>query len=513
MMRSSRVMRVSASLMRGRPSGHWPSKLSLAAATARRERSARSSSEPASHHPREQRSSPPTVRAASPTTSTRRNFAERAIDPDFYHNGRWLEAQGWCAIRAGHVPRGSRAHRQLPAGGSCTARRRDRVVLHAALRLGADLRRAARRRRRPVHRSAPRRRAWACSATCANTNVLETRFEAPEGAFRVLDFAPRFVQYDRSFRPTKLVRIVEPLAGTPRIRVSLRPGARLVEGAAAARSRLAPHQLSRLPGGGAAHHRRAAVLPRWRAVRAHRAQALRLLLGRAGRGSAGAVVRALPQRDRRLLADVGEALRRAVDLPGGSDPVGAGAEAPLLRGHRRDRRGADDVDPGVGRLGADVGLPLLLAARRLLRPRRVPPARPLRGARAVHPLPAERRLGRARTRSRAALSHRRPHRSGGVDPHALARLRGRAAGAGRQRRGAAQAARRVRRDGAGADAAVPRRALPRAGDAAGARSGHASSRAGPSPSPARPTPASGSCGPSGVRRPSARSCAGRPRIA
>jgi GH15 family glucan-1,4-alpha-glucosidase len=56
-----------------------------------------------------------------------------------------------------------------------------------------------------------------------NTNVLETRFEAPEGAFRVLDFAPRFVQWDRSFRPTKLVRIVEPLAGTPRIRVSCDP--------------------------------------------------------------------------------------------------------------------------------------------------------------------------------------------------------------------------------------------------------------------------------------------------
>ena len=45
------------------------------------------------------------------------------------------------------------------------------------------------------------------------------------------------LQYERSFRPTKLVRIVEPLAGTPRIRVSLRPGARLVEGAAAARAR------------------------------------------------------------------------------------------------------------------------------------------------------------------------------------------------------------------------------------------------------------------------------------
>src|SRR3954471_8376318 len=39
-----------------------------------------------------------------------------------------------------------------------------------------------------------------------NTNVLETRFESKEGAFRVLDFAPRFIQFGRSFRPTKLIR-------------------------------------------------------------------------------------------------------------------------------------------------------------------------------------------------------------------------------------------------------------------------------------------------------------------
>jgi len=56
-----------------------------------------------------------------------------------------------------------------------------------------------------------------------NTNVLETRFESAEGAFRVLDFAPRFMLYERSFRPTKLVRIVEPLRGTPRICVSCVP--------------------------------------------------------------------------------------------------------------------------------------------------------------------------------------------------------------------------------------------------------------------------------------------------
>lgn len=56
-----------------------------------------------------------------------------------------------------------------------------------------------------------------------NTNVLETRFEGHDGAFRILDFAPRFMQHGRSFRPAKLLRIVEPLSGTPRIRVVCDP--------------------------------------------------------------------------------------------------------------------------------------------------------------------------------------------------------------------------------------------------------------------------------------------------
>jgi GH15 family glucan-1,4-alpha-glucosidase len=56
-----------------------------------------------------------------------------------------------------------------------------------------------------------------------NTNVLETVFETTSGAFRVRDFAPRFIQYDRAFRPTQIIRMVEPVSGTPRVRVLCDP--------------------------------------------------------------------------------------------------------------------------------------------------------------------------------------------------------------------------------------------------------------------------------------------------
>ncbi len=56
-----------------------------------------------------------------------------------------------------------------------------------------------------------------------NTNILETVFEDESGAFRVLDFAPRFELHERMFRPTKIVRVVEPLEGTPRISVRCDP--------------------------------------------------------------------------------------------------------------------------------------------------------------------------------------------------------------------------------------------------------------------------------------------------
>ncbi len=56
-----------------------------------------------------------------------------------------------------------------------------------------------------------------------NSNVLETRFDTQSGRFRIIDFAPRFPLYERMFRPTKLIRIIEPLAGSPRVAVRCQP--------------------------------------------------------------------------------------------------------------------------------------------------------------------------------------------------------------------------------------------------------------------------------------------------
>ena len=56
-----------------------------------------------------------------------------------------------------------------------------------------------------------------------NTNVLRTVFAGSGGSFELLDFAPRFMQFDRAFKPSMLIRILRPLAGDPRVIVRCRP--------------------------------------------------------------------------------------------------------------------------------------------------------------------------------------------------------------------------------------------------------------------------------------------------
>ncbi|MEH3106554.1 MAG: glycoside hydrolase family 15 protein [Sphingomonas fennica] len=57
-----------------------------------------------------------------------------------------------------------------------------------------------------------------------NTPILVSRHSDARGnAIEVIDFCPRFERLGRTYRPTSFARIVRPVAGSPRIRVSLRP--------------------------------------------------------------------------------------------------------------------------------------------------------------------------------------------------------------------------------------------------------------------------------------------------
>ena len=68
-----------------------------------------------------------------------------------------------------------------------------------------------------------------------NTAILVTRLHARDGsAVEIVDFAPRFKQYGRIFRPVMLVRQIRPCAGTPRIRIRLRPQASRLQSPTAA---------------------------------------------------------------------------------------------------------------------------------------------------------------------------------------------------------------------------------------------------------------------------------------
>jgi GH15 family glucan-1,4-alpha-glucosidase len=57
-----------------------------------------------------------------------------------------------------------------------------------------------------------------------NTAVVSTILtDHTLAAIKITDFAPRFRNYDRTFRPPQLVRMIEPIAGMPRITIRFRP--------------------------------------------------------------------------------------------------------------------------------------------------------------------------------------------------------------------------------------------------------------------------------------------------
>lgn len=56
-----------------------------------------------------------------------------------------------------------------------------------------------------------------------NTNILQTEITSGVDSYRITDFAPRFENFDRYYKPLMLIRKVEPLLGSPRIRIHCQP--------------------------------------------------------------------------------------------------------------------------------------------------------------------------------------------------------------------------------------------------------------------------------------------------
>jgi GH15 family glucan-1,4-alpha-glucosidase len=57
-----------------------------------------------------------------------------------------------------------------------------------------------------------------------NTAVVETIMrDKQEGTIRILDFCPRFRRHGRLFRPSVLMRLIQPIGGRPRIRLRVKP--------------------------------------------------------------------------------------------------------------------------------------------------------------------------------------------------------------------------------------------------------------------------------------------------
>src|SRR5690349_11939476 len=57
-----------------------------------------------------------------------------------------------------------------------------------------------------------------------NTPILTTHITCSDGStFKITDFAPRFYQHGRIYRPIAVYRIVEPVTGSPSTRVRCRP--------------------------------------------------------------------------------------------------------------------------------------------------------------------------------------------------------------------------------------------------------------------------------------------------
>ena len=188
------------------------------------------------------------------------------------------------------------------------------------------------------------------------------------GAVRITDFAPRFEQFGRTFRPPQLMRMIEPIAGLPRITIRFRPtsghGQRDMARAFGSNhirytgDDLAIRLTTDAP---------LSYIDRESPFVLTRPVSLVFGADTPFEGELATTCREFCRPHARLLAGMDPPPGDLLRVAGRGDPRRDHAQALGLRGDRRDHRGAHHLDPRSAGLGPQLGLSLLLAARRLFR--------------------------------------------------------------------------------------------------------------------------------------------------
>ena len=202
-----------------------------------------------------------------------------------------------------------------------------------------------------------------------NTAIVETILTDTHGAkVRICDFAPRFDRFEREYRPPQIIRRIEPLAGLPRIAIRVRPThnyGRPTENVVVGSNHIryiGGAQVLRLTSDAPLSYIvNEIAFPLTRPVN--------LIFGQDDPflSAIDTTSREFLDRTHEDWLDLGAQSRRSVRVAIGGGARGDHPQNVQFHGDRRDHRRAHDFDSGSAVVDAKLGLPLLLAARRLFR--------------------------------------------------------------------------------------------------------------------------------------------------
>ena len=218
-----------------------------------------------------------------------------------------------------------------------------------------------------------------------NTNVLRTEIACKNGRFDVYDYAPRIPAGLGVEAPVEIQRLVIPREGAARVRVLFEPKP---DYARCQHPKIVP-----ISGGWQIGDPQTAVYLRTNAplsylesgqpIRIDEPFFFALRYGDRARHRFGGVGAAPARSHHCRVACLGEVMCAAIVREFAGPSVGAVSQAARLHGHWSDYRGGDDEHSGSRRIGANLGLSLLLATGRCLRRRSAAPCRAPRRGRSV----------------------------------------------------------------------------------------------------------------------------------